>query len=568
MKKIFLSTISAVMLLTTGCRSLDMSPLSQGSSENWFSSPDEFVMALNDLYRPAIWFWEGNRLFHTDRWTDDWNQRDYGYEWVIGTLNSETSYVETTWLNTYKGITRTNTILSNVREMRENGGIGASMLDLYEGEACFFRACFYSYLIFLYGDAPFYTEYISLDDAYGLDRTDKRVILSQIYKDFDNAAALLPEGYSDLQRVTKGAAYAFKARTATWMLDYETAAEAAKDCMDLDVYSLHEDFGEMFLSKTRSSPEFILTLPRSKDLMDNAETVKSMIPRNVGGNATAQPSWELLCAFLDTKGNPIDKSDLYDPANPFKNRDPRLAQTMVEFGTEHLGYIYDPGAKSVLNTSTGLMADPNLDSQLGSEHAAWNGMCLKKHVDEEWLDQDTDPSIKLMRYADVLLMYAEAKIELNQIDQSVRDAINLVRARAYKVNVTETTGYPAVTETDQAKLRKILRMERRMELAWENRRWFDLIRWRLCETALTRPLYSLPKTTGLQTLIDKGCYFFPKDAQYQPAIDDNGLVDLEPIYSSGYYRVSLQRLFEKRQYLLPIPSEDVMTAGLEQNDGY
>lgn len=560
--------MTAAMLAMTGCRSLDMDPLAAGSSDNWFSSKEEFVMALNDLYRPAIWYWEGNRRFHTDRWTDDWNQRETHYEWPMGTLNSETGYVGTTWSNCYKGITRANTILRNVREQRGAGRFDESDLDQYEGEASFFRACLYSYLIFLYGDAPFYTDYISLDDAFALTRTDKNIILGHVYDDFDRAVELLPETPQDLKRATKGAAYAFKARTAIWMLDWATAAQAAKDCMDMDVYSLHEDFGDLFVSKTRSSSELIFTLPRSKELISSDATgVSAMLPCNVGGTNTAQPSWELLCAFLCTDGKPITESPLYDPSNPFRNRDPRLAETMVEFGSVFLGYVYDPSVKETLNVSTGKMIS-NRDSQLVNQHAAWNGLCLKKTVDEEHLDMDSDPSVNIMRYGDVLLMYAEAKIELNQIDASVLEAINLLRARAYKADIAETSKYPAVTETDQTKLRTILRMERRMELAWENRRWFDLVRWRLAEIAITRPMYALPQTTGVQTLVDKGYYFFPKDAQYQPTIDENGLVDLSPIYASGQYRISIQRNFQKRQYLLPIPSEDVMIAGLEQNDGY
>jgi len=81
-------------------------------------------------------------------------------------------------------------------------------------------------------------------------------------------------------------------------------------------------------------------------------------------------------------------------------------------------------------------------------------------------------------------MYAEAKMELNEIDQSVLDALNTVRARAYKCNITETGKYPTITETDQAKLRTIIRTERRMELAWENRRFYDLVRWRVAEKCL------------------------------------------------------------------------------------
>lgn len=572
MKKLILTTITSVLLLFTGCQNLDLNPLSEGSTENWFSNEEEFVLALNNLYDPGLWYWEANRLFHTDRFTDDWNQREYLYDWIAGTITAETSMVQTCWSNTYKGVTRANTILTNVQKAREEGRIPEATLQRYEGEASFFRAVFYSFLIFLWGDVPYYTEYLTIEDAFKMGRIDKDIILEQIYKDFDKAIENLPPSYSGLQRVTKGAAYAFKARTAIWMLDWEIAAEAAKGCMDLREYSLHSDFSDLFLSKTSTSTELIFTLPRSKELIaDDAIGVNSMFTRLAGGTATAQPSWELLLAFTCTDGLPIDESPLYDPQNPFKNRDPRCTATLVEPGTPHLGFIYDPGARQVRNLTTNAMVN-NQDSRLIQQYAAYNGMCLKKGVDEEWIDDKaTDTDAKVMRYADVLLMYAEAKIELNQIDNTVLNAINTVRARAYNVNPSWTSSYPAVTETDQAKLRTILRMERRMELAWENRRWFDLMRWRLAEVAIVRPVYGLPATAAaMQAYIDEGNYFFPKDVL--PIVDESGLVDISPLYDNGNgpIRKVIDRSFDKdKQYLLPIPSEDVLiNENIIQNYGY
>lgn len=569
MKKIIFSTISSILLFFTGCQNLDLNPLSEGSTENWFANESEFVMALNDLYRPALWYWEANRMFHTDRFTDDWNQREYLYDWVAGTISSETSMVEACWTNTYKGITRANTILSNVHKARQEGSIPEATLLRFEGEASFFRAVFYSFLVFLWGDVPYYTEYLTIDEAFKMGRTDKNIILEQIYKDFDNAIDNLPPSYSGLQRVTKGAAYAFKARTAIWMLDWEIAAAAAKGCMDLKIYSLHPDFGDLFLSKTSNSPELIFTLPRSKEIIaTDAISVNSMYTRLAGGTATAQPSWELLLAFTCTDGLPIDESPLFSLQNPFKDRDPRCAATLVEFGTPHLGFIYDPGARQVKNLSTGAMVN-NQDSKLVQQYAAYNGMCLKKGVDEEWIDDKaTDTDVKIMRYADVLLMYVEAKMELNEIDDTVLGAINTVRARAYGVNPNWTSSYPAVTETNQSKLRTIIRTERRMELAWENRRWFDLIRWRLAEVAMVRPVYALPATSqGLTANIESGDYFFPKGII--PQVDENGLIDLSEVYETGKIRIVVSRDFTKRQYLLPIPAKDVLiNDNIIQNDGY
>jgi hypothetical protein len=554
------------MLFFTGCQNLDLNPLSQGSTENWYSNEQELTMALSDLYRGALWYWECNRLFHSDRYSDDWNQREYVYDWVAGTFNGKTASVGTMWLNTYKSITRANTILASLEHAK--GNISDELLQRFEGEAHFFRAVFYTYLITLWGDVPFYTEYLSIEESFEIGKTDKYTILQQIYEDFDRAADRLPKSYSGQQRATKGAAYAFKARAAIWMSDWATAAAAAKDCIDLGVYSLHPDFGQLFLTSTRISPELIFTIPRSKELLDNSESVSSMYPRNQGGTATAQPSWELFCSFLCTDGLPIDKSPLYSPKEPFKNRDPRCAYTCVEFGTAHLGFIYNPGVATVLDISTGKNVT-NKDSQLNDQYAAYNGMCLKKGVDEEWTDDKaTEAGSKIMRYADVLLMYAEAKMELNQIDASVLDAINQVRARAYKVKATETTKYPAVIETNQAKLRTIIRTERRMELAWENRRWFDIIRWRLIETVMNRPLYALPAKAGLQTNINNGDYFFPKDVL--PVIDENGSPDFSEMYATGKIRRIFLRTVPARQYLLPLPTDELaINPHLEpQNPGY
>src|SRR5690606_15676720 len=171
---------------------------------------------------------EGTRLFNTDRWTDDWNQREYLYDWVAGSITGEWADTRNTWMNTYRGINRANTILNSLD--KAVGNVSEERLNQLRGEASFFRACFYSYLIFLYGDVPLVTDYLTIEEAFATGRTDKTIILEQIYRDFDMAIEHLPD--SDNERVSKGAAYAFKARIATWMLDYPTARDAAKSCMD------------------------------------------------------------------------------------------------------------------------------------------------------------------------------------------------------------------------------------------------------------------------------------------------------------------------------------------------
>ena len=571
MKKYIISAFAGLALMTS-CVDLDLNPLSEGSSENWFSTEQEVTLALNALYNPALWKVECNRFFNTDRWTDDWNQRTQLYDWVGGTIDSGWSQGAAEWTNGYKGIARANTILYSLEKAA--GEISEEKMAQYAGEAKFFRASFYTYLITAFGDVPFYTEYITLDQAYEMGRIDREVILQQIYADYDEAARVLPESYTGVERVTKGAALAMKARAALYMSDWKTCAEAAKACMDLGVYSLHPDFGEFFLSKTKTSPELIFALPCSNELgimLYDAAGVNSFYIRNAGGTSVAQPSWELFFAFTCTDGLNVEDSPLYDPANPFANRDPRLAATTVEFGSAFLDYIYDPrpSATKTLQVSTGQMVN-NKDCKPGSKDCSYNGLVLRKHVDEEWIDdKKTDAPARIIRYADVLLMYAEAKLELGEIDQSLYDAVNAVRARAYKCAVTETTKYPAITEQDETELRRIIRNERRCELAWENRRWFDLIRWRVCEEVLTLPVYGLPSNDLSKKNETTGYWPFPKD--FRPVMRASSTIDITSIEKfPDYFTKNVEkRGFVPRQYLYPIPLGDRTVCGnLTQNPGY
>jgi hypothetical protein len=296
---------------------------------------------------------------------------------------------------------------------------------------------------------------------------------------------------------------------------------------------------------------------------------QNYISRTSGGWAAKNPSWDLFCSYLCKDGLPIDKSPLYNPQKPFENRDPRCAKTIVEFGTNHLGYKYQPHPDSLTcySFSTGKYVKNN-DTRSNAQYASYNGLLWKKGIDTDWSDDfKTDPDKIIIRYADVLLMYAEAKIELNDIDQTVLDAINQVRARAYGVKLGQTSAYPAVTTTNQTALRKTLRMERRMEFALEGIRYMDIIRWKLAEKVLNKPNYGMLDVTDLRTKVVKtGLWFFPGT----PPIDDDGVADFSQMYNAGLIKLIGQRVFDaSKQYLWPIPSKEILiNSNLTQNPGY
>jgi hypothetical protein len=203
----------------------------------------------------------------------------------------------------------------------------------------------------------------------------------------------------------------------------------------------------------------------------------------------------------------------------------------------------------------------NNDTRAIANFASFTGFLWKKGVDQSWVDRlAEDNDAILYRYAETLLGYAEAKIELGEVDASVLNAINQVRARAYGMAVTQVNQYPAVSTTNATELRKIVRRERRVEFVNEGLRYMDLIRWKLAEKALTRPVIGLPDPA----VQNRGKWPFPGVTP----IDDDGIADY-----SGFgtdVKIIAQRNFDKsKQYVWPIPSiERIGNPSLTQNPGY
>ena len=555
--------ILLAVLQFSSCVSLDLNPLDEASSDNWYSDTDDVQLSLNDLYRSYLYVVEAE--YFTDRRTDDWAQRDAIYDVVSGTVDSEWSASLSVWTATYKGIVRANMVDEALNRLEDTAT--PEEINILRAEARFFRAFLYSRLITLYGDVPYYTTYISVEDARQMERTDKAEILRHIYEDFDYAATYLPieNNSTGIYRVSKGAAYALKARIALAQHDYAVAKEAARACIGLNQYSLYEDYGELFLDKNMNS-EIIFAIANSSEL-GKYEAVKSWVMRSAGGNNVAQPSWELLAAYTCTDGQPIDESPLFDPHNPYENRDPRCTYTFVEPGTELNGTVFNPLPSARTITSNGTTVS-NKDNLVVDRYAPRNGCTIRKGAQPEWysVQQNDNPYI-IIRYADVLLMYAEADIELNTIDDLTLQYINMVRARAYKADYTQTNRYPEVTTTDQTELRRILRNERRVEFAWEGRRYFDLMRWGWFKKAFSHNYYGLPNDeTTLTAMENEGNWFWGMT----PDIDEDGFADFSKLAAAGYCNQYGERVYDPKIELWPIPYEEVALSGgkLTQNEGY
>lgn len=621
MKKIIY--ILFATLVVASCSDLNLSPKDEAASGNWYQTDEQFEMSLNALLSHYYWprerheFNTSGNTVELDMLSDDMTNRQSVNTFMSDGLNSTNTTCLRLWDNTYTAINRANKLISEAKKHKND--LEEDRYNMILGCGLFYRACFYGRIMQYFGDPVIMDENLDVETeegreaAYLIARTSMWEVLPQLLDDLEQAAELLPVSYApgEVERATKGAAYGMKARLALFFASirkfdtsglgnineannlYDIARKAAKACMDLGVYQLYPDFRELFLQSTKHTSEGIFVIPRSKTLSNSGrfgylsgQSVTAKLPRNSGAPTctTCCPSWDLLCAFYDDEGKPIDESTVFDPREPFKHRDPRCAATIVEFGTEWLGVIYEPHflADSVMSTRYGgkiLNKDSRsyLVKTNENEYASYNGLVFKKHIDDSWLSPfEVENEKKILRYADVLLMYAEACIELNQIDNSTLDAMNMVRARAYKADYTNTSAYPAITETNQAKLRSILRSERRMELCFEGLRYLDVIRWRAAEVPFNQIQYGLPKKdqTTQTAYLDKDYWFMGAI----PQIDENGCPDFRLPPASGAsdfftkYAVKLsQRKWNanNRQYFLPIPQSTLnVMPNVTQNPGY
>jgi hypothetical protein len=237
-----------------------------------------------------------------------------------------------------------------------------------------------------------------------------------------------------------------------------------------------------------------------------------------------------------------------------------------------------------MNIASGAQVS-NTDSKARAEHASYTGLVFKKYVDQTFLENNRNGApvtYPMLRYGDVLLMYAEAMNELNQCTQEVLDAsINKLRERAY---AGTGIAYPKVETGTQAAIRTIIRTERFIELAWEGQRYPDLLRWRIAEKVYNRPSYFLDRgwsgsaswngdEASVSAKYRQLCQNW-RDGNYPiggiPQIDENGIADLSPMVEAGYIVIASERKFNKdRDYLWPVPAGDrLINKNLTQNPNW
>lgn len=516
----------AIMMLITGmmgCREdlLTTVPNDRLSSEIFWKTEKDAIFAANAVYT----YLDSVNIFYFDGMSDiAHNNSVTSPEALIERGQFDPTYerIRTEWTKSYAGIRAANVYLEKVDEVQTNN---KEIITRLKSEVRVIRAYLYIKLAALYGDVPLLEKSITLEESRNLVRTPVAQVWDFIYKELGEAATTLPVTQTDKGRVTKGAALALNARGMLYAGRYELAAQESKKVIDLNIYKLYPSYAKLFSYAAEGNEEVIL----------DKQFVKNNYSTNVfqlfgpwsqrNSNSAVVPTRSLVDSYPMSNGKKIsDPTSGYSSAEPYKNRDPRLGYTVFIKGDKLPdGTIYnsDPGS----GTS---------DAIDFSWFATSTGYNMKKYINPEDLEQPANSGINimLMRYADVLLMYAESKIESNSIDPTVYDAINQVRRRA-DVNLPPISGTLSQTE-----LREIVRNERKTELAMEGLRYFDIRRWKLSESIIPGRVYGITyMKNGVPTLIEVPAF---------------------------------EKVFNKnRDYLWPIPQREMeLNARLTQNQNW
>jgi hypothetical protein len=543
MKK-YLSIIAAALLMGSfsSCSDfLDRYPLEELSDESFWKTEKDAEMAVSNLYN-VLPTWDVDEAINSD-------DAVHGIKWAAGN-QSKGVYdpADYGWSGEYGYIRQANLVLEKIQEM----DLSEDAYKKLEGQARFFRAYTYFTLIRSFGAVPYIDKPLELTDVENITRTPKDEVYAKVMEDFDIAIANLPVQWDEANsgRITKGAAMAMKARAALYYNNWETAMTEAKNVMDLGQYELYDKdntgrYKELFWEVADGCDEFILSVQFNAPTRTHYLIGWECFPTLGWGGLN--PTQSLVDAFEDINGAPItSEASVYDPTNPFANRDPRLEVNVLHDGETMYGVtIKVAPLSSSGNTGIGQHGDATATG----------------YYQQKWLDPSIDPQSTgwdmgkdwvVIRYAEVLLTYAEAKNELSPLDPSAFDAVNQVRRRVGMPDLQNTDPTKPTYCGTQDDLRKRIWNEWRVEFALEGgKRQWDIRRWGIAKDVLNAPFEGLR-----YTLVDD---------PNAPKGDDGKKCILyvgEPLKLAGSH-------YEDHNYLLPIPQTEIdLNPKLEQNPGY
>ena len=456
------------------------------------------------------------------------------------------------WNRYYSGISKCCTLLENT----DHVNLDISRLDpdkqveyanslkdirMWRAEARFLRAYFHFELLKRYGPIPIVTSTLSINGNYeNTPRPTMKEVVDFIAKECDIAADTLEltpwRNVNDaFGRATKGAALALKSRLLLYAASplyvdfgdtneankptdvalWKSAADAAKAVIDLNQYELASSYADLFKNDFQNK-EYIFV----RRYVANSDFEKSNFPVSFGGKGGTNPSQNLVDDYEMLDGTPFDWNDPAKAAQPFENRDARLGATILMNMAPFKG-------KKVATYPEGADASPN-------PNATKTGYYLRKFLNEDVNIQTGGSSgghvVPLFRLAEIYLNYAEALNECDPTNPDIALYLNKVRNRA---------SLPNVSALSQEQMRAVIQHERRVELAFEEHRSWDVRRWKIASSTLGAPLM------GVQ-------------------------IERKPLGGYTYMPVKVeQRVFQPKMYWYPIPQSEVLKLKQwKQNNGW
>lgn len=494
MKKVFFLILMVLLFVQCNDDFLEKSSLTSIAENNFWKSESDAYLALNGVYSTlqtkALYGGNlngGQGIPCYDGLSDNaynaWEWEGPGQH-MEGTMDAAHWWYEGIWNSSYQGISRVNAIIENVNAISDD------LIDLESknkilGQAYFLRALFNFNLALYFEDAPLILTTQSVAESY-VPKNTYAEINNQIVTDLKFAVTHLPNSYANelFGYATKGAAYGLFARVQLYNHEYSGefgVINLTEKAMGLG-YSLHNDYAELFSLDGENSSEIVFAIRFLRgDDTGNGEMFSATYLASP--KVDQQPMPNLVNDYYCLDGLPISESPLYDATNKKLNRDPRAIANFF-FKND----IYNKDIPKIFSE--------NLETKYGQRKYIRLGD--DTFGNSPWTEGSQD--FYLIRYADILLMRAEAFAETGNLSEA-RELVNTIRVRVNMPTVDEVEG----VGLNQQQMIDLVRHERRVELALEGLRFMDLKRWGEMEEAINRASSDLigpysPQFLGGKTL--------------------------------------------------------------------
>jgi len=512
--KIFIPLLSVLglavgLLLLQACKDfLDKKPISDLTTSNFYTTQADALAALTAAYDPMGWDiqtmgeWEMGDVVGGDADKGSTDDQDFAEILNMQRFNTlaSNSELNARWNQAYQGIYRCNLVLERVPPITDPK-LTDDLKNRILAEAKFLRAGYNFYLVKAFGSVPIITKVLKPDEVYVSRPANIKENWDQMEQDLTEAATALPLSYSggDVGRATKGAANALLAKCYIFQSTpgsvfftspkWQQAADKTAEIINSGVYSLDPTYIKQFTLEGENGPEAVFEI----------QAVGGTNGWHLDNQGQALNQWisprtkEFSGWGFDTPIGPktVDnyggnaKSKVNNIVEDFEPGDPRLSMEILQEGDTIFGQRY------------------NYEKDANGQYTKYAPWTRSNYSIRKWLIPESQLSgaansplnLKMIRYADVLLWNAEANNELGKTTEALT-SLNLVRKRAFdlkkatyapdhtKPAIQVPNPFSLITETDQAKLRDIIIHERRIELAYEGHRFFDLVRTNRAEAFL------------------------------------------------------------------------------------